>query len=283
MDRRRVFEAMTLVRLAVAKALVAAVAATLLIAQTPVGARRVAGLPPEAWPIGDGGPASDALLAPAQIAFDPLRTGGLLITDSRTGRLRRIDASGTISTVAQWGTGHPAALAVDSRGNAYVGLVVPTRLIRISPNGRMDGIAIPGSTSPPGEPPPLPLVAVDAADNLYLVETLQDFTAVIWTRGPDETPFRKVNVEGARLANVGPIAADRRGNLYLGDLAGVLKLQPRRSGHARGPFVAAKPHRSGQRRKPLPHRRQPGDLPLDSVGGPRGTVRRHACHFGLWI
>jgi sugar lactone lactonase YvrE len=59
---------------------------------------------------GDGGPASSALLfQPNGLAFDG--NGNLFIADSRNGRIRRVDPSGTITTVA--GTGSLLASAPD--------------------------------------------------------------------------------------------------------------------------------------------------------------------------
>jgi hypothetical protein len=83
---------------------------------------------------GDGGPATSAsLFAPAGIAVDT--AGNLYVADPTVGRVRKVDTSGKISTVAGTGTvgysgdGGPAAsaqilppigLAVDTKGNLYI-------------------------------------------------------------------------------------------------------------------------------------------------------------------
>jgi uncharacterized protein (TIGR03437 family) len=83
---------------------------------------------------GDGGPATQAgLAAPAGIAFD--QAGNLYIADSLNNRIRRVDTSGTITTVAGTGSaflsgdGGPAAsagipspsgIAIGSNGGIYV-------------------------------------------------------------------------------------------------------------------------------------------------------------------
>jgi sugar lactone lactonase YvrE len=83
---------------------------------------------------GDGGPARSARFNyPAGVALDS--EGDLYISDNGNNRLREVNAAGTITTVAGNGkTGysgeflpatsarltHPAALAVDEKGNAYI-------------------------------------------------------------------------------------------------------------------------------------------------------------------
>src|SRR5262249_35068664 len=71
---------------------------------------------------GDGGPAASADLSnPNAAATDD--AGNVYISDAANGRIRRVDPSGTITTVAGDGTsiGTPISLAVDAAGTLYVG------------------------------------------------------------------------------------------------------------------------------------------------------------------
>ena len=67
----------------------------------PVAGRGCPGAPFKPADPGDGGPATDALLAAADIAVTP--AGDLLIADWMFSRIRRVDAAGTITTLAGGG------------------------------------------------------------------------------------------------------------------------------------------------------------------------------------
>ena len=92
-------------------------------------------------PYGDGGPAVDAgLFRPEALAFDAV--GNLFIADWGHLRVRKVDASGIITTVAgggptaNVGDGGPATsanlqptgLAFDARGNLYISDVINNRI-----------------------------------------------------------------------------------------------------------------------------------------------------------
>jgi sugar lactone lactonase YvrE len=156
---------------------------------------------------GDGGPALAAgfawncnTSAVGGLAVDAM--GRLLISDGVNNRIRMVDPSGTITTVA--GTGAPAfsgdggpataaalyepsAVAVDHRGNTYIADTVNHRVRRIDPAGTIStyvggtttsGCAVcPQATgvkatdaalwAPDG-------LAVDAQDNLYVSDSIDD-------------------------------------------------------------------------------------------------------------
>jgi sugar lactone lactonase YvrE len=104
---------------------------------------------------GDGGPALRAQLdVPQRIAFDSL--GNLYIADSLNDRIREVDTSGIITTVAGTGAAgyggdggpavqamfdRPRGIAVDQRGDIYVADSENDRVRRINPAGIVTTIA----------------------------------------------------------------------------------------------------------------------------------------------
>ena len=164
---------------------------------------------PNSTSIGDGGPATAALLAtPNGLAID--RSGNLYVADlgeeglSNVGggplyvsghRIRRIATSGTITTVAGNGTqgyagdGGPAAVAqldapwgvaAGSDGNLYIGDSGNHTVRKIAANGTITTVAgtgVPGSLGDGGPAARAQLnvplgVAVDGSGNLYVAECL---------------------------------------------------------------------------------------------------------------
>ncbi len=98
---------------------------------------------------GDGGYATAAKLSnPTGLIFD--RNGNLLIADTRNHRIRKVDTSGIITTIAGNGTPtysgdggaataasfyYPQVLAIDSTGNIFVSDVGNYRVRKINPAG----------------------------------------------------------------------------------------------------------------------------------------------------
>jgi uncharacterized protein (TIGR03437 family) len=195
---------------------------------------------------GDGGSAQNALMnAPAGVAPGP---GGVVyISDTNNQRVRRINADGTISTVAGNGTpgftgdgsaasgaqvAYPSGLAVDAAGNAYFSDTANQRVRRIS-GGVISTVAGSGTSgyagdggaaasaqlnSPAG-------VAVDGAGNLYIA----DFSnhAVRKVSGGIITTLAGTGVAGfsgdngpakqAQLNGPSGVAVDQAGNVYVAD------------------------------------------------------------------
>ncbi len=151
------------------------------------------------WAGGDGGPATDASLsAPSGLVFDA--AGNLYIADRRNNRVRRIDPSGIITTVA--GTGM----------NAY---------------GGDGGLATQAQLNDPTG------VAVDAAGNLYIADRVNhrlrrvDLSGVITTiAGIEHAGFNGDGILAAEAMLLYPInvAFDADGNLYLGTLNHLRKI-----------------------------------------------------------
>jgi sugar lactone lactonase YvrE len=156
---------------------------------------------------GDGGPAAEALLnAPLAVAVDA--DGNLYISDADNFRVRKVDTTGTITTVA--GTGeqgfsgdggpatsarlmNPSGMAFDGRGNLYLADYAAVR--KIDGSGRITTVAGTGK----------------------------------WFRKPDREhisvgPRKRFAGDGGRAADAmlvaDDVALDRRGNLYIADGSG---------------------------------------------------------------
>lgn len=126
---------------------------------------RVAGLGGTSGFSGDGGPATSARLrAPRTMAADS--AGNLYITDTENNRVRKVDPTGTITTIAGTGTAgyngdgiqatsarlnNPHGVAVDGAGNVYVADPPNQRIRRISPAGIITTVAGTGSSGYNGD------------------------------------------------------------------------------------------------------------------------------------
>jgi sugar lactone lactonase YvrE len=187
----------------------AAVVAATLVALAPVASRAVTGSsgPGTITSVagtdvgsrqygfsGDGGPASSAqLYHPRALTFD--RAGNAYVADTLNQRIRRIDTSGTISTVAgngmegYGGDGGPAlqaalnqphGVAVDGAGNIYIADSANHRIRRVDPQGTITTVAGTGTPDATGDGGPAgaatikdpKTLATDAAGRiLYIADT----------------------------------------------------------------------------------------------------------------
>jgi uncharacterized protein (TIGR03437 family) len=201
---------------------------------------------------GDGGPAiSASLFAPAGVAVDA--EGNLYIADPSVGRVRKVDTSGNISTVA--GTGvvgysgdgglavsaqilPPIALAVDAKGNLYIaesGAGVPhVRKVDTSGiittfagSGSSAGFAGDGGLAVNAQLNTLAGLAVDKAGNLYIADAGNYRVRKVDTSGIITTVAGTGQIDlggtgdggaptGAALQPSG-LAFDAAGNLYVSD------------------------------------------------------------------
>jgi hypothetical protein len=197
---------------------------------------------------GDGGPATEAMLRyPVDLGFDA--AGDLYILEHEyPQRVRKVDASGTITTVV--GPGAPGeagrvvlartfgatGLAVDPEGNVYVtggeGGFTENRVIRVAPSGEVTTVAGTGERGFSGDGGPATEaevtyiwdVAVDAEGNLYIAANARirkvDTNGIITTlAGTGARGFSGDGgpAQGARVDRLTGVTVDTNGNVYFID------------------------------------------------------------------
>ena len=192
---------------------------------------------------GDGGPAAKARLNfPSGVAADP--NGNVYITDSGNHRVRLIDATGKITTIA--GTGEagydwegpavearlnqPRGIAIDNSGNIYFGGYLNFEIRRVDAAGNISGVE--GSNEPydgPGGEYRLSRdrgVAVDGSGNVYVANIDNNYvrrvdakgavSVIAGTREPGYRGDGGLAVE-AQLSFPAGVAVDKTGNVYIAD------------------------------------------------------------------
>ncbi len=198
--------------------------------------------------IGDGGPATGALLSPGGVAVDT--TGNLFIADRGSHRIRKVNPAGVITTVAgggqpspNLGDGGPAtsarlndplAVAVDAAGNLLIADTGNERIRRVTPNGIITtfaGNGVPGFSGDSGPAIAAQLrsprgVEADAAGNLLIAEngrirkvTLDGTIDTVAGNGPTSGSSGEGGpATAARLDEPMGVAADPGGNLFIADV-----------------------------------------------------------------
>ncbi len=198
---------------------------------------------------GDDKPASSARLAlPNGVTLD--RTGNVYVADSSNGRIRRVDATGSIATVAGTGSltnydgdekpaiaagvSFPFAVAIDAEGTLYIADSGDHRIRRVDVSGQITTVAGTGEKGYDGDDKPatsaslsLPQgIAVDGDGNLYISDTANSRIRRVDTTGRITTVAGTgtLGYDGddkpatsARIAGPQGIAVDRSGNLYVAD------------------------------------------------------------------
>ncbi|WP_316752314.1 NHL repeat-containing protein [Streptomyces herbicida] len=194
---------------------------------------------------GDGGPPGQAQLAfPADVAVG---RGAVFIADHANHRVRRIDGSGVLTTVAGDGLrgfagdgadavrarlGFPAALAVDADGGVLIADAMNHRIRRIDPSGVIDTVAGDGSRGGDGDGGPADraqldapcALAVDGAGSLYIGEAGSPRVRRVGGDGAISTVVAAAGRSGAADAGEAflpaGLAVDASGRLYIADPVG---------------------------------------------------------------
>lgn len=201
---------------------------------------------------GDGGPATNAMLNfPSDIVVD--RSGNLLIADKQNNRVRKVDATGVISTVAgngntnsygfgtysgdggsstNAGLNWPGHVTLDSVGNLFISDSSNRRVRKVDTNGIITTIAGNGSSGHGGDGGEatnatlrfIEGLLVDPAGNLFIIDANQirkvDTNGMITTvaGGPNQGYFGAgILATNAGFFDPSSLAMDQAGNLYIAD------------------------------------------------------------------
>jgi uncharacterized protein (TIGR03437 family) len=189
---------------------------------------------------GDNGPAAAAEInTPTAMALGP--DGSFLFADTNNSRIRRVDASGTITTVAGTrnpspaqlgcctsGDGGPAivaqlmqprGLAVASDGTIYIADTGNALVRKVAPNGTISTIAgkIGGQV-----PSQYPAPATSALASVYSIAILPDGSLLITSGNP-----LRFSPDGSTLSSYSPVigaylALDSQGALYVSGYSDVV-------------------------------------------------------------
>lgn len=195
--------------------------------------------------VGDGDSLASAAIGPRNMTFDV--SGNMFVADSGNGRIRKIDPTGKITTVAGGGIAilsdggaatnawlqGPDSVAFDRNGNCYIAENLTNRIRKVDTSGKISTVAGVGTIGYSGDGGPAASaqlgspsgVALDAGGNLYIADTFNGRIRKVNTSGEIITVAGGGNTGvgdggpaiGAELVAPWGIAVDVNGNLYIAD------------------------------------------------------------------
>jgi sugar lactone lactonase YvrE len=197
--------------------------------------------------VGDNGPAVNASVCqPTGVAVDV--AGNIFIADTQNHRIRKINTSGVISTLAGTGNCHfvgdggpavdasvcqPTGVAVDTAGNIYIADNGDYRVRKIDTSGIITTVAGNGQSGFSGDGSSalnaafntVASVAVDGAGNIYVADSYNtrirkiDSSGVVTTIAGSSYGFSGDGgpAVNAQISNSFGVAADGSGNVYFVD------------------------------------------------------------------
>jgi sugar lactone lactonase YvrE len=192
---------------------------------------------------GDGGPATSAMLSgPVNVC---IRSGNIYIADESNDRIRKIDASYTISTVVGLGSGyggdgglatgaqlsHPAAVAFNAAGDMYIADCDNSRIRKVNTAGIIStaiGTIYLGDGGPATAASVYGMndICTDPSGNIYITDAGNSLIRKIDPSGTITTFAGSLSpgfsgdggpAAAAKLHYPVGIASDAAGNIYFGD------------------------------------------------------------------
>ena len=184
---------------------------------------------------GDGGPATEAdFVDPSGVALDG--SGDLYIAETGTGHIRKVDGSGTVTTVAVANfLDHPFGMSSDGSGNIYIADPTAQLVRKLDASNTLTTVAgTPGNCSFSGDGGPATAaalcgpfgVAADDSGTVYIADSNNNRVRMVDGSGTITTVAGNGDLgfsgdggpaTSAELGYLRGVAVDASGNLYIAD------------------------------------------------------------------